>query len=535
MKQPVYPQIRSSSDLKQNSFHLKLPHQKTKLAPKRYGPFPIIKEISPVAYQLSLPATWRIHDVFHASLLSAYHENDAHGPNFSRPSPDLIDGEEEYEVERIISHRLQGRSKMLQYLIKWLGYPDSDNTWEPAHQIHAPEMIKAYHRRTPLSAIKTLTATEKIQCLTPPSKPSTLPSNSLKGTSSNTSTPQPLGTPRPSTPPAPGTTPPRIPSLDAAIAYALQSVLTKTTTYSTTASAKTSTAPYTTRKCPTTLSRWRPNLPLAPPNPSINDPFQNAPSPYLSRPSQLSSPSPWPMATKKPSKASPKASSPPSKNTPKKSARPTMPKMPVSVNWSKHWEASSPSLSRPMAMWRTTTLAPQTSTSPSRTATSNRPTGSNSWTTDKSPPSLENTPSPTHRTSATSTPAYMVPMTAMKTPSYPCSRGSSSYSLAPPTISTRYTRKPRGGSTGRPWQRYNASVSWSTPSLTCRATLTSSRLKYGAPSKPKMHLKDAWKQRASIAPWATSAPYPTWGGGTSGSSGRTLRRGSSIVNEDIDI
>ena len=38
--------------------NLKVHHQKTKLAPKRYGPFPIIKEISPVAYQLSLPATW---------------------------------------------------------------------------------------------------------------------------------------------------------------------------------------------------------------------------------------------------------------------------------------------------------------------------------------------------------------------------------------------------------------------------------------------------------------------------------------------
>src|SRR5712675_1778897 len=177
----------------------------------------------------------------------------------------------------------------------------------------------------------------------------------------------------------------------------------------------------------------------------------------------------------------------------------------------------------------------QTSTSPSKTATSNRPIGSNSWTTDKSPPSLKNTPSPTHHTSVTSTPAYTVPTTAMKTPSYPCSRGSSNYSPAPPTVSTRYTRRPRGGSTGRLWQRYSASENWNTPLLTHSAASTFSKPKYGAQSKPKMHLKDAWKQRASIAPWATSAPYPTWGGGTSGSSGRTLRRGSSIVNEDIDI
>ena len=35
--------------------NLQLPHQVTKLAPKQYGPFKIIKEISPVVYQLQLP------------------------------------------------------------------------------------------------------------------------------------------------------------------------------------------------------------------------------------------------------------------------------------------------------------------------------------------------------------------------------------------------------------------------------------------------------------------------------------------------
>jgi hypothetical protein len=62
--------------------------------------------------------------------LSPYQETTAHGPNFSRPPPELIDGEEEYQVERILEHRYHGHAKVLQYLIKWANYPEADNTWE---------------------------------------------------------------------------------------------------------------------------------------------------------------------------------------------------------------------------------------------------------------------------------------------------------------------------------------------------------------------------------------------------------------------
>ena len=84
--------------------HLKLPHQSTKLAPKWYGPFKIMKQINPVTYQLMLPNTWQIHPVFHASLLSPYYETDTHRPNYSRPPPDLIGGEEFFKVEQIWDH-----------------------------------------------------------------------------------------------------------------------------------------------------------------------------------------------------------------------------------------------------------------------------------------------------------------------------------------------------------------------------------------------------------------------------------------------
>jgi hypothetical protein len=84
--------------------NLKLPYQLTKLVPKRYGPFQIIKEISPMTYQLSLPMMWGIHDMFHTSLLSPYHEMTQHRPNFSQPLPNLIAGEAEYEVKAIQNH-----------------------------------------------------------------------------------------------------------------------------------------------------------------------------------------------------------------------------------------------------------------------------------------------------------------------------------------------------------------------------------------------------------------------------------------------
>ena len=70
-------------------------------------------------------------------------ENDIYGNNFTHPPPDLIDGQEEYEVEAILSHKQLGRG--YSYLIKWKGYPSSDNSWEPEQNIvNAPELLSLY-------------------------------------------------------------------------------------------------------------------------------------------------------------------------------------------------------------------------------------------------------------------------------------------------------------------------------------------------------------------------------------------------------
>jgi hypothetical protein len=96
--------------------NLRTPYESRKMASKREGPFEIEEVLGPVTYKLILPQQWRIHPVFHATLLSPYRETPAHGPNFPQPPPDRVQGEEQYEVEAILAHK-QTRGE-LQYLVK---------------------------------------------------------------------------------------------------------------------------------------------------------------------------------------------------------------------------------------------------------------------------------------------------------------------------------------------------------------------------------------------------------------------------------
>ena len=65
-----------------------------KIAAEREGPFKITEKLSTVTYRLGLPESWKIHDVFHATLLYPYTETEENSPNFLRPPPELVDGEE---------------------------------------------------------------------------------------------------------------------------------------------------------------------------------------------------------------------------------------------------------------------------------------------------------------------------------------------------------------------------------------------------------------------------------------------------------
>jgi hypothetical protein len=106
------------------------------------GQQPTDKGVLDVAYQLELPEGWKIHLMFHASLLMPYKEMEAHRPNFIEPPPEIIEGEQEWEVKKVLRDQLYQKSQ--QYLVRWKGYSLAHDSWVKHSNLHTPDLISKY-------------------------------------------------------------------------------------------------------------------------------------------------------------------------------------------------------------------------------------------------------------------------------------------------------------------------------------------------------------------------------------------------------
>jgi hypothetical protein len=127
-----------------------------------FGPFEIKEQTSALNYRVKDLSNSGPSKIVHVSRLKQYHspENrviDKNEPVSVHPVSEGLQKEEikedigelvpgDYEIEAILDKKKKklGRKFHVHYLIKWKGYPESENSWIRAHQIDAPDLIKKF-------------------------------------------------------------------------------------------------------------------------------------------------------------------------------------------------------------------------------------------------------------------------------------------------------------------------------------------------------------------------------------------------------
>ena len=143
--------------------HLVLPTDKAlssaKLRPKFVGPYTIVRVINPNAVELKLNAGDTFHPVVNVARLKPYVplpvEFVTRPQPPLRPPPTVSDdnGQEEWRVETIVGDRYNRRRKRWEYCVKWLGYDDSECTWEPVEHLFDNQQFLEYIELRPTAEV----------------------------------------------------------------------------------------------------------------------------------------------------------------------------------------------------------------------------------------------------------------------------------------------------------------------------------------------------------------------------------------------
>lgn len=117
-----------------------------KLSEQTAGPFKIL-ERKGNAFHLELPASIKVNPVLNAEKLRKAADDPLPGQINPEPPPIEVNGEHEWEVEKILGVRtVRGK---LRYKVKWLGFDDDLNEYPAADFRHAPQALKDFHDANP--------------------------------------------------------------------------------------------------------------------------------------------------------------------------------------------------------------------------------------------------------------------------------------------------------------------------------------------------------------------------------------------------
>jgi len=115
-----------------------------KLTERFVGPYKVKSIISANAVELQLPSTVHIHPVVNISKLQLYNLQ-VKGQRATKPALVIIEGEEEYKVEKILNKRkVRGKDK---FLVCWKGYTAEADTWEDKGNLkNAEKLVEEFER-----------------------------------------------------------------------------------------------------------------------------------------------------------------------------------------------------------------------------------------------------------------------------------------------------------------------------------------------------------------------------------------------------
>ena len=115
-----------------------------KLTKRFVGLYKIKKVVSSNAVKLELPITIKIHLVVNVSRIRRYVDQ-VEGQRKKQPAPVIIEGEEEWKVEKILNKR-QVREKD-KYLVCWKGFTAESDTWKGRENLkNVKEVIKEFEK-----------------------------------------------------------------------------------------------------------------------------------------------------------------------------------------------------------------------------------------------------------------------------------------------------------------------------------------------------------------------------------------------------
>jgi len=142
------PEYKEGDQVWLSTKNLNINQPSRKLTKRQIEPYTITHVISPNMVVLKLPPSFKIDAPINVSQLCPYKLPTIPRQHIMPQAPVEVEGEEEYIVQEILDSYL--RHNKLEFLVKWEGYTNENNSWEPKDNCkNACNAIATFYHKYP--------------------------------------------------------------------------------------------------------------------------------------------------------------------------------------------------------------------------------------------------------------------------------------------------------------------------------------------------------------------------------------------------